>query len=923
MKRTLKPLTLLLLIAAPLTVVAAAWAYWSIGGSGSSTGSVAGFTAPSITSAAATNDSVNVVWSAAVAPGGNAVDGYYVQRFAGPTPSPACASSASTLISGTQCTDGAVGAGTYTYVVTAVYRSWTAKSAPSSPVTVTVSAGTPPTADITFPADGADYAAATFNAGCTPTGVCGTAADTDGVQSVGVSVRQGNGNYWNGTAFASVTEVFNAATLSAPGTPATGWRLPLSLPADGDYTVNVRATDMNGTTQTGTDYADTAAFTLDTTAPSNGALTVNGTAAASPMSSSTNGTGSFAISARTEFSDGGSGLASSTLTRQDGTLSAGSCSAYAAPTVLAGTPAQSGLATGCYLYVLTGTDNVGNAASISTAVEVDVTNPISGSITVNGGQPYSTGTVAVSKVDFTDSGSGIASNTITRAAGTLSGNLCGPLTGATAVTLSGGNDSAPLATGCYQYTLTGTDNEGHSSTATSGSVKVDTSAPAAPTLAFGGLSNAFYASGSNTMFFRPAAGGSFNVTATATDGDSGIKSGNAGYTFSSLAANGFNGTPTGGSVAYTFDGAATQPSSGPTVSATNNAGGTSPNATYSLVADSAGPTGGSVSANGGNAYNSTGTVAVSTTNFSDAASGIAANSVTRSTGTLSGDTCGTLSGATAVTVSGGNDSTTLTTGCYQYTVTGTDNVGNTATATSSVVKVDTSTPTATVTFPGNTRYYASTAWATGCTSVGICGTATDTTTGVTAVGVSIRNSAGNYWNGTTFTGTTQTFNTASLGTAVNGVRPWNYTMALPANGAYTVNVRATDAAGNVTPAGSYAVSTFKLGVTGLTISNVTVAANNRKATFSGSAGIATGAAADNATVTVKICTALAGNAVPDFATCVAPVTNVTGTRNATTGAWTSADSNPLVSGTTYYAQATQPDGAGNTWTFTSSAFTAP
>src|SRR5207237_1350326 len=67
---------------------------------------------------------------------------------------------------------------------------------------------------------------------------------------------------------------------------------------------------------------------------------------------------------------------------------------------------------------------------------------------------------------------------LTRAAGVYTApNTCGPLSGATAVTLSGGNDSSALTTGCYQYTLTGTDNVGNEDTVQSQAIKVDTSDP--------------------------------------------------------------------------------------------------------------------------------------------------------------------------------------------------------------------------------------------------------------------------------------------------------------------------------------------------------------------------------------------------------------------------------------------------------------
>ena len=99
--------------------------------------------------------------------------------------------------------------------------------------------------------------------------------------------------------------------------------------------------------------------------------------------------------------------------------------------------------------------------SISTTVKVDTTAPTGGAITANGSGSASfntTGTISLSKTDFTDADSGIASNVITRATASLTGNSCGSFSGATVVTISGGNDPASLTTACYQYTLTGTNN---------------------------------------------------------------------------------------------------------------------------------------------------------------------------------------------------------------------------------------------------------------------------------------------------------------------------------------------------------------------------------------------------------------------------------------------------------------------------------
>ena len=118
-----------------------------------------------------------------------------------------------------------------------------------------------PVSTTTFPAGSASYNAAGWAAGCAPDGICGTATDADSaVQTVQVSIRQGAGNYWNGTSFGSATEVWNAAT----GT--TTWNYGFasgSFPANGSYTVRVRATDVAGNIET----PFSATFTYDTVAP--------------------------------------------------------------------------------------------------------------------------------------------------------------------------------------------------------------------------------------------------------------------------------------------------------------------------------------------------------------------------------------------------------------------------------------------------------------------------------------------------------------------------------------------------------------------------------------------------------------------------------------------------------------------------------
>ena len=137
-------------------------------------------------------------------------------------------------------------------------------------------------------------------------------------------------------------------------------------------------TATNGAGVTGASASFTAQS--DSTAPAGGAFSANGTAATGGGSSSYLNSGTtLTINSRTDYTEAqtatASGLANSTLTMQTGTLSANSCSAYGAPATITGTTSQTVASGNCYLLTLTGTDNVGNAATITTTVKVDTSAP--------------------------------------------------------------------------------------------------------------------------------------------------------------------------------------------------------------------------------------------------------------------------------------------------------------------------------------------------------------------------------------------------------------------------------------------------------------------------------------------------------------------------------------------------------------------
>lgn len=116
-------------------------AYWSSQGTATAATTTGALAAPlSVTAldAAATDAGgadVGVSWSAGV--GGIEPAGFIVNRSDGATSSAACDSSSTSLVTTEACVDLGVAAGTYTYTVTAVFRTWTATSEPSASVTVT------------------------------------------------------------------------------------------------------------------------------------------------------------------------------------------------------------------------------------------------------------------------------------------------------------------------------------------------------------------------------------------------------------------------------------------------------------------------------------------------------------------------------------------------------------------------------------------------------------------------------------------------------------------------------------------------------------------------------------------------------------------------------------------------------------------
>ncbi len=422
--------------------------------------------------------------------------------------------------------------------------------------------------------------------------------------------------------------------------------------------------------------------------------------------------------------------------------------------------------------------------------------------------------------------------------------------------------------------------------------------------------------------------GTFTVTDAPTDNESGI----ANVIYPTITGLTGGGTDTGSPYTMNYDWTPSTTATGAqTVTATNRQTMTS-NTTFTLVRDVTAPGGSpamnangtAASAGGTSSINATGTISVSKTDYTEAqsgtASGLAFSLLTRENGTLAGNNCSSYGAPTTVTITGGNDAAgPFATGCYRYTLTGTDNVGNVATLTTTV-KVDRAAPSSTATFPAAGGNYNAAGWAAGCATAGFCGTAIDAETAVANVKVSIKRSSDNtYWNGAAWSGTAENLQTAT------GTTSWTYALAatnLTDGLTYTVHTVATDSAGNVETSST---STFKYDTTAPTSATTFPASNGSYNAAGWAAGCATaglcGTASDatsslaNVKVSIK---RSSDNTYWNGSAWSGTSENLLTASGTTTWSYGLGAAN-LADGLTYTVHAVATDNAGNTQT--SSTFT--
>ena len=163
-----------------------------------------------------------------------------------------------------------------------------------------------------------------------------------------------------------------------------------------------------------------------------------------------------------------------------------------------------------------------NTSDTTLNVTEDSTAPTGHSVTVTGGPVLNALSIPFVLVDGSDAGAGLdtASRSVTRQVASLTNGVCGSFSDDAFAVSS--PDTGVMSGNCYRYVFTIADRVGNvSATATSAAVQVDTDAPDAPTQVITESAADAHAVGS-TLFYLPSGSGTFTVTATATDAQSGV-----------------------------------------------------------------------------------------------------------------------------------------------------------------------------------------------------------------------------------------------------------------------------------------------------------------------------------------------------------------------------------------------------------------
>lgn len=465
---------------------------------------------------------------------------------------------------------------------------------------------------------------------------------------------------------------------------------------------------LTGTDNAGNESSVKVTLKIDRGPPSGGALSVNSINAtasgATDYVTTTEGT-----ITKTNFSDA-SGMQSNTVSREVGDLANGSCSNFTETDANYTAASDTFTSGNCYRYTLTGTDSTGNSSSIKVTVKVDTGAPSGGSLSVAGTSATEAGATletaqtsgAISKSNFSDALSGMASNNLKRETATLSSNSCGAFTETDANFTSASDTFADNT--CYRYTLTGVDNAGNSKSVKV-TVKSDQGAPTGGALSINSTN-------------ATALGSSLTVNNTSvtlaktnfTDGG-GMASNTVSWQEADLSNNSCGAfTIRDANVLDTGTIALTNGKCAKFILTGIDNYGNISSLTITVKVDASAPTGGALSVNG-TAASGAGTTSdassasgsITRTDYTDSVSGLASSTLTRAEATLSSGTCGSFGSETTLT--GTPAQTWQSETCYRYTLTGTDNAGNEASISTTVKVSIFSASGGTVTTSGGYTYH--------------------------------------------------------------------------------------------------------------------------------------------------------------------------------------------------------------------------
>jgi hypothetical protein len=521
-----------------------------------------------------------------------------------------------------------------------------------------------------------------------------------------------NGNGWNNTSPVQVTLIGSDPggsgiaqiryTLDGTDPTVSGTAVTYGSPFTVASTTTVKyyATDAAGNVS----VVGTKQVNIDTTGPANSIAVSNVTGNAVKSSNTVyyRGANAGSFTLTNTVTDATSGPASS-ATAALGGAATGWTHTPSMVTTPAGGPYVSstftwGAATSSApTETVTGADAASNTTGTVLSFVNDSTGPTGGSVDATGlvgaGSRYSTSTnLSIAFADGTDTVGVTSGKILARATATLTNGSCGAYG---AYTNLATDPSSPYPNtvadqACYSYRYTVLDLLGNSTGYYSGDVKVDTTAPAAPSLGYSVMTNTYQAGG--TVWYRSTAtSGAFTTTAATTDTASGI----ASYAFPALGT-GWTSTPGTTDVnAYSWAATGMAAPGSKSVTATNNATGTSAGTSFTMTADDTAPIGGSVTNTNG--YHTTTSLNVTTGTGTDGGSNIDTNSrqLQRRVGTLSAGSCsawGAYANLAANPTSPYAD-TVAGASCYQYQYLVDDNVDNRATYTGTdVTRVDTTAP---------------------------------------------------------------------------------------------------------------------------------------------------------------------------------------------------------------------------------------